>query len=44
MDGEAYLDPEFLKLYEGQGRALHAKEGERAASKLKVIPASEDEP
>jgi hypothetical protein len=44
MDGKAYLDPEFLKLYEGQGRALHAKEGERAASKLKVIPASEDEP
>jgi hypothetical protein len=44
MDGEAYLDPEFLRLYEGQGAALHVKEGERAAATLKVIPGSKDEP
>jgi hypothetical protein len=44
VEGEAYLNPEFLKMYEGQGKALHANEGERATVQLRVIPASPDEP
>ena len=42
MDGEAYYNPEFLKSYEGQGRALRVSEGERKSLQLVVIPAAED--
>ena len=44
VDGEAYYNPEFLKSYEGQGKALHVNEGERVSVQLKVIPEDEDEP
>lgn len=44
VDGEAYYNPEFLKSYEGQGKALHVNEGERASVPLKVIPTDGDEP
>jgi hypothetical protein len=44
MDGEAYLNPEFLKVYESQGKPLHIKAGEHASVQLNVLPASEDEP
>jgi len=43
VDGEAYYDPEFLKSYEGQGKALHVSEGDRTSLQLKVIPAAEDQ-
>lgn len=44
VDGEAYYNPEFLKNYEGQGRALSLGEGERKSVQLRVIPAAEDQP
>ena len=44
VDGEAYYNPEFLKSYEGQGKALHVTEGDRVSVQLKTIPAVEDEP
>jgi uncharacterized surface anchored protein len=44
VDGEAYYNPDFLKIYEGQGKALHVNEGERVSVQLKVIPGDEDEP
>jgi hypothetical protein len=43
VEGEAYYDPEFLKSYEGQGKALHVGEGEHASVGLKAIPAGEDQ-
>ncbi len=42
IDGEAYFNPEFLKSYEGQGKALRVSEGDRANLQLKTIPAVED--
>ena len=44
IDGDAYYNPEFLKSYEGQGKALHASEGDRASVQLKSISAPEDQP
>jgi hypothetical protein len=44
VDGEAFYNPEFLKTYEGQGKALHVNEGDRASLPLKSIPASDDQP
>jgi hypothetical protein len=43
-DGEAYYNPEFLKGYEGQGKALHMKEGDHVSLQLKAIPVVEDQP
>jgi protocatechuate 3,4-dioxygenase beta subunit len=43
VEGEAYLDPEFLKSYEGQGKALHVSEGDRASMQLRTIPTAEDQ-
>jgi protocatechuate 3,4-dioxygenase beta subunit len=43
VDGEAYYNPEFLKSYEGQGRALRVSEGERKSVQLAVIPAGDDQ-
>jgi Carboxypeptidase regulatory-like domain len=43
IDGEAYYNPEFLKAYEGQGKALHLTEGDHATAELKTIPATEDQ-
>ena len=39
VDGEAYYNPEFLKTYEGQGKALILSEGERQSMRIKAIPA-----
>ncbi len=44
VDGEAYYNPEFLKSYEGQGKALHVDEGNRVSVRLKTIPAADDQP
>jgi protocatechuate 3,4-dioxygenase beta subunit len=42
LDGEAYLNPDFMKNYEGQGSALRMAEGERKSVQLTVIPDSTD--
>jgi hypothetical protein len=44
IDGEAYYNSEFLKNYEGQGKALHVSEGLRVNVHLKTIPGVEDQP
>jgi len=44
VDGEAYYNPEFIKSYEGQGKALHMDEGNRVSVQLKTIPAADDQP
>jgi protocatechuate 3,4-dioxygenase beta subunit len=43
IDGEAYLNPVFLKSYEGQGMALRVGESERKSVQLPAIPQPEDE-
>jgi hypothetical protein len=43
VDGEAYYSPEFLKSYEGQGKALSLGEGERKSLQIRAIAAPEDE-
>jgi hypothetical protein len=44
VDGEAYYNPEFLRSYESQGKALHVNEGIHVNLKLRAIPAAEDQP
>jgi Carboxypeptidase regulatory-like domain len=44
VEGQAYYNPEFLKMYEAQGSALRVSEGERKAVQLTVIPASDEQP
>jgi hypothetical protein len=44
VDGEAYYNPEFLKTYEGQGKALHLDEGRHVSVQLKTIPEVDDRP
>jgi hypothetical protein len=41
IDGEAYYDPEFLRVYEGRERAMHVNEGDRTSMQLQAIPADE---
>ncbi len=43
IEGEAYLNSDFLRNYEGQGKALHVSEGEHVSLQVKVIPESEAE-
>ncbi len=40
IDGEAFYNPEFLKLYEGRGSALRVSEGDRKSVQLEAIAAS----
>jgi protocatechuate 3,4-dioxygenase beta subunit len=44
VDGEAYYNPEFLKIYEGQGSTLRVGEGDRKAMRLGVISDREEAP
>jgi hypothetical protein len=44
MDGEAYYNPEFLRSYEGQGKALRVAEEDRTSLPIKTIPEPEDQP
>lgn len=44
IDGEEYYDPEFLKSYQGQGKALHVNEGERTSLQIRTIPDNQDQP
>jgi hypothetical protein len=37
MDGEAYYNPEFLKVYEGRGSGIRVSEGEKKSVQLEVI-------
>jgi len=43
VDGQAYFDPEFLKSYEGQGKALQLSEAERKTVQLTVIAAGDEQ-
>jgi len=43
VDGQAYFNPEFLKSYEGQGKALQLSEGDRNAVQLTVIAAADEQ-
>lgn len=44
VEGQAYYNPEFLKIYEAQASALQVSEGERKAVQLTVIAASDEQP
>jgi hypothetical protein len=44
VEDEVYYNAEFLKSYEGQGKALRVNEGERTSMQLRTIPAAEDQP
>jgi protocatechuate 3,4-dioxygenase beta subunit len=44
MDGEDYYNPEFLRGYEGQGKALSVGEGDHATVQLNAVPGAEDQP
>jgi hypothetical protein len=44
VDSEVYYNPEFLKSYEGQGKAVSLGEGERKTLQLRAIPAPEELP
>jgi hypothetical protein len=44
VEGEAYLDPEFLKTFEGQGNALRVGDGERKNVQVQMIPAPDEQP
>ena len=43
VEAEAYYNPEFLRSYEGQGKALRVSEGERKSVQLAVVPISEEQ-
>jgi hypothetical protein len=42
LDGEQYYDPEFLRAYTTQGKAIRTSEGSRSDVLLKAIPAGND--
>jgi len=44
VDGEAYLNPEFLRSYEGQGKAIRVGEGERVSMQLTVVQPAGNQP
>ena len=37
VDGEAYYNPEFLKVYEGRGSGIRVSEGERKSVQIEAI-------
>jgi hypothetical protein len=44
VEGEAYLNPEFLKNYEGQGSSLRVNEGDRKTVRVGVIEDLQGQP
>ena len=44
VDGEAYYNPEYLRDYEGRGKPMRVREGNRISVQLKAIPSPEDQP
>lgn len=43
VEGEAYLNSDFIRNYEGQGKGLHLSEGEHVSLPVRVIPDGETE-
>jgi len=41
IDGQPYFDPEFMRQYEGRGKAIDLKEGSRSVVQLDVIESVE---
>src|SRR5579864_409647 len=44
LDGDEYLDPDFLKQFEGQGTPIKVEKGGHLTVELKVIPTAADQP
>ncbi len=44
LDGDNYLDPDFLKQFESQGTAITVEKGGRLTVALKAIPTAADQP
>ena len=44
LDGDDYLDPDFLKKFEDQGTPIKVEKASRQTVALKVIPAAADQP
>jgi hypothetical protein len=44
VEGEAYYNPEFLRSYEGRGKALRVGEGDRASMQVQAIPEVGEQP
>ncbi len=44
LDGDEYLDPDFLKQFDSQGTPIKAEKGGRQTLALKVIPPAADQP
>lgn len=44
LDGDDYLDPDFLKQFESQGTAIKVEKGGRLTVALKAIPTAADQP
>jgi protocatechuate 3,4-dioxygenase beta subunit len=44
LDGDDYLDPDFLKLFESQGTLIKVERSSHQTVALKVIPAAADQP
>jgi Carboxypeptidase regulatory-like domain len=44
VDGEAYYNPEFLKIYDGQGSSLRISEADRKSLRIEVIAEGEEQP
>jgi len=44
VDGDAYYNPEFLKVYEARGVALRVGDGERKSLSVEAIAAGEEQP
>jgi hypothetical protein len=43
VDGEAYYNPDFLRAYEGQGKAVRLGEAERVSMQIKSIPGGDEQ-
>ncbi len=43
VDGEAYYNPDFVRLYEPQGSAVHVGEGDHKSVQLTAIPEADDQ-
>jgi hypothetical protein len=43
VEGDAYYNPDFLRNYDGQGKALHVNEGDHLNLQVKVIAENEDQ-
>ena len=44
LEGDDYLDPEFLKRCEGQGTPIKVEKASRQSAALKVVPDAPEQP